>query len=818
MANETLGASFAIDVTNLKAGLAQANRMIRESESEFKAAAAGMDDWSKSEDGLNAKIKSLNNVTEIQRKKVDALQKEYDRLIADGLDPTSKQATELRTKINNETAALNKNEAELKKQTKALEELGEETDDAGKEMQKLGDSADKSSGKLGGLKKVAGGVVGGIAAIGAACTAAVGAFLGLAGSTREYREDMAKLQTGFKTAGFSAEQATKTYKDFFAVLGEEDRSVEAVNHIAKLTSSQEELDKWTTICAGVWGTFGDSLPIEGLTEAANETAKVGKVTGPLADALNWAGVSEDAFNESLAACNSEQERSALITNTLNGLYSEAAENYKELNGDVMDAQRAQSELTDATATLGAVAEPIMTMLKLASAELLSAITPFVQLFGEGLTGAFNGAADAEQKLADGLSGVLTTAFEKIVGILPTVLNVIVTMIPAVLQAITSALPTIVDAVVSAIPLIVDVLLNAIPQLIECLSTIIVSLLDGLGTLLPQIVQKIIDIIPMIVQSLVTAIPQLMVAAIQFLMAIVQAIPTLIQNLLSELPKVIDTILTAFLQAMPELLDAAIQLFMAIVEALPVILDALIENLPTIIETIISFLVDSIPQMLDGAIQLLMAIIQALPTIIDALVVQLPKIINTITTTLLNNIPTLVKASVQLFMGIVKAIPQIITELVKQMPKIISSIVKGLEEGVKSVKEVGKNLIKGLWEGISDMVGWIGDKVKGFGENILGGLKSFFGINSPSKLMENVVGKNIALGIGKGFADNISDVNKDISDAIDFDDPKSPTGNPRPRGGVVVYQTNNYSQAHSRYELYKSKQQTAAAVRLAIGTV
>ena len=115
--DNNLGASFSIDTTNLKAGLAQANRLIRESESEFKAAAAGMDDWQKSEEGLTKKIKSLNDITAIQQKKVDALQKEYDELIRNGLDPASKEATELRTKINNETAAMEKN----KKQAADLE-------------------------------------------------------------------------------------------------------------------------------------------------------------------------------------------------------------------------------------------------------------------------------------------------------------------------------------------------------------------------------------------------------------------------------------------------------------------------------------------------------------------------------------------------------------------------------------------------------------------------------------------------------------------------------------------------------------------------
>ena len=118
--NETLGASFSIDVTSLKAGLAQANRLIRESESEFKAAAAGMDDWTKSQEGLEGRIKHLNTAADLQRKKVDALQEEYDKLIADGLAPASREAVELRTKINREEAALASNEKELKKQEKAL--------------------------------------------------------------------------------------------------------------------------------------------------------------------------------------------------------------------------------------------------------------------------------------------------------------------------------------------------------------------------------------------------------------------------------------------------------------------------------------------------------------------------------------------------------------------------------------------------------------------------------------------------------------------------------------------------------------------------
>lgn len=387
MPNENnLGASFSIDVTSLKAGLAQANRLIRESESEFKAAAAGMDDWSKSEAGLTAKIKSLNQITEIQSKKVNALQSEYDRLIADGLDPTSKEAVELRTKINNETAALEKNKSQTAELEQALNDFREEAQRTGKSVdevaQNLDDMDDKAKEAADGFTIVKGAVA---TFAGNALTSLVdglknsaSALMNLSQETQEYREDIGKLKTAFEAAGKSTETATATYKEFYSVLGEEDRSVEAVNHLAKFVDTEQDMAKWTDICAGVWGTFGDSLPIEGLTEASNETAKVGKLTGVLADALNWAGVNEEDFQASLDKCNSEQERAQLITNTLNGLYSKAAKHYKENNASVIKARKATSEYTDEMADLGAAMEPVNTDISEMKTAFLKELTPAVK--------------------------------------------------------------------------------------------------------------------------------------------------------------------------------------------------------------------------------------------------------------------------------------------------------------------------------------------------------------------------------------------------------------------------------------------------------
>lgn len=207
-----------------------------------------------------------------------------------------------------------------------------------------------------------------------------GAWVAAIESSREYRTEMGKLDTAFVTNGHSSEAAKKTYQDLQAVLGDTDVSVEAANHLAVMTDNEKDLQTWTSICTGVFATFGDSLPIEGLTEAANETAKTGQLTGSLADALNWAGISEDEFQAKLDACSTEQERQKLIMDTLNGTYKKASAQYKETNKDVLAANRANERLTAAFAELGRVGEPILTAIKTKTADMVAAAVPKLQSF------------------------------------------------------------------------------------------------------------------------------------------------------------------------------------------------------------------------------------------------------------------------------------------------------------------------------------------------------------------------------------------------------------------------------------------------------
>lgn len=247
-----------------------------------------------------------------------------------------------------------------------------DTDAAEKSLKKTDKTAEGFGQKLTTVAAGAGKFALGVAG---AAVAAGTAIVALTESTREYRTEQGKLTTAFETQNFSAETARDTYEALNGVLGDSGQAVEAANHLAMLANNEKDLATWTDICTGVYATFGDSLPIEGLTEAANETAKTGALTGGLADALNWAGVNEDKFQESLDKCANEQERQALITETLNGLYSESAENYRENNGEIIAANKAQDKLNKVMADAGAAFEPVVTWGKLLIAEFLEKLTP-----------------------------------------------------------------------------------------------------------------------------------------------------------------------------------------------------------------------------------------------------------------------------------------------------------------------------------------------------------------------------------------------------------------------------------------------------------
>lgn len=695
--NQTTPASeeFATEAANI-------DKQLRLLASEMKVVSAEYEGNADSAEALKAKLSVLQKTYSEQEKKVQSLEKALSAAKSE-YGENSDEAKEYERQLNECKAELKSTKTQVEKTTDSLEKSSNSWD-------KIGSAVGKAGKAIGA----------GVAAMGAAIGAAATAFLGLAENTREARENMGKLEAGFTTAGHSAEDAKNTYTELYGILGDDGQATEAAAHLAQLTNNEQELATWTDIATGVYATFGDSLPIENLTEAANETAKTGQITGGLADALNWAGVSEDEFQSKLDACTTEQERQALITETLNGLYSDAAEAYREVNGDIIEAQKATANLNSAMAALGAIAEPIVTKLKQLAADLLQQITPFVELIGTGLTGALEGAEGAAQQFSEGLLGLVTFIVEQLGTMLPTFLEFALQMIGTLATGIAQALPTLVPTIVSIIT---------------------------------QLVQTLIDNIPMLID-----------AALQLITGLAQGIINAIPVLVAALPQVITSLVNGLLAAIPQIIQAGIDLLTSLISALPEIITTIVSAIPEIINGIITALLENIPQIIQAGIDLLVALIQALPQIITTIVQAIPQIISGIVNALVQNIPQIIQAGVQLFVSLIQNLPTIIVEIVKAVPQIVSGIVQAFASLGGEMVSAGANLLHGLWEGISSAASWLWDKVTGWASSLVSGIKSFFGIHSPSTVFAEI-GTNMGKGVGVGFGESMDGVSADMTAAM-----------------------------------------------------
>lgn len=241
--------------------------------------------------------------------------------------------------------------------------------------QQAGDTSNQMDGafqKIGGVAATIGkAVVGAGIAMGTAWMAAIE-------GTREYRAQMGLLDGAFQASGHSSKEAKNTYSELNAVLGDTEQAVEAAQHIALIADNEKEMNELTHIGAGIFQSFGNSLPLEGLYEGIVHTSALGEVQGGLADALEWSGITVEDFNDKLAKCSTEEERQDLIMKTLKDTYGAAGEQYKKTNQDVMEARKAQERLTDAMANLGAVGEPILTAIKNKVADMATAAVPHLE--------------------------------------------------------------------------------------------------------------------------------------------------------------------------------------------------------------------------------------------------------------------------------------------------------------------------------------------------------------------------------------------------------------------------------------------------------
>ena len=282
-----------------------------------------------------------------------------------------RQLEKAETDLINLNDELRANESYLDEARSSADKCAKSIDEYGKQVKEAADATDSLNGKggtggigdlvwqLGSLKKM---LVGGAVVAGLKATSDT--IFRIVDETEEYRKIMGTLETSSQAAGYTAEQTAESYEYLYGVLGDTQTAATTVANLQAIGLAQGDLRGMIDSVIGAWATYGDSIPIDGLAESVNETIQAGKVTGTFADVLNWAGVSEDEFNEKLSAANGSTERAQIVLNQLaNQGLPETGKAWRDANADVVAYNESQMKLDKAMGELGETLAPVAAGLK-----------------------------------------------------------------------------------------------------------------------------------------------------------------------------------------------------------------------------------------------------------------------------------------------------------------------------------------------------------------------------------------------------------------------------------------------------------------------
>lgn len=662
----------------------------------------------------------------------------------------AKQETQLsktKTEINNQTAQLNKLGIEELEVANDSKDLSKETENGGKKAKEakegytvlkgviadLAASAIKAA--VEGMKKLASAVI----------DLSKQAIMGYAemeqlegGVEKLFGEDAAKViqnaSKAYKTAGMDANAYMETVTGVSASLisslgGDTAKAAEmadmmisdmADNANVFGTSMEDVQTVYTSLSKGQFQTLDNlKLGFSGSKAGMQELiAEAEKLNSSFVAQRDDAGNLTMEYSDMVQAIHIVQENMNITGTT-------AKEAANTISGSISSTKAAWQNLVanlgNSNADIGALAKEVID----SAMNVFHNVTPIIKNIVQAIPEALNSIIEAIEE-SDLLNEVIDTAM----GILD-----------AILQQLPEMLNTIITKVIEILPELMNSLMEILPSLLDTVIKLVTDLISHLS----EIIQPILDALPEIVRTILGALPEL------------------IRIILREIPEIIDAILSMF----PEIITA-------ICDALPDIIIAIIEELPHLIGSIAKSVIENFPQ-------ILAAVVMGLATII----VELGKWFGSVLKPVGEFFGNIFRKIGEFFSGIwqkvteglwnvyykvtswrdnlMQTIGNFISNLWSNIWGFVSSLPGKIWEGLKNIGNVGLNLIKGLWNGIADGAKWLWDKITGWASDLIGGIKSLFGIHSPSKEMA-FVGEMLTAGLTKGIektADQAVDATRDM---------------------------------------------------------
>ena len=759
------------------------NKQIEEGKKKVDVYRSALEDFKTQQDKNGASIMELMVKLESEKKKLQELKssttatsdeiKAQEKVVASlssELADSEAQYEKNKLSINKYQTQLNGAEAEVVKMTKELNSNNELLEKTEKGMDEASDSVDdfkeseKDAGRetitLGDLIKgnlISEGIIAGIKGLANAMKSVASGLVNLGKEAIKNYADYEQLVGGvetlfkdsanvveeyannaYKTAGLSANEYMETVTSFSASLLQsldgDTAKVAEVSNMA-VTDMADNANKMGTNISMIQSAY-QGFAKQNYTMLDNLKLGYGgtktEMERLLADAEKISGVKYDIKNlndvyQAIHVIQKEMDISGYSTEQLQEKLKNMSLTEAELTKVAKDMgisyEDAMKKMKDGTLTTKDAQALLGTTAREASVTISGSANAMKSAWQNLLTGIADDNANFESLIGNFVDSILTFA-DNIVPRIEATMDGLVNLILGVADTL---LPKVLDIAVNLVQNLVTGISNNIGSLMSAINQVITTVLNALISMLPQILQTGIQIIV----SLITGIAQ--------------QLPTLIPQIVEAVILMVDTLI----DNIDLIIDAGIQLIIGLADGLILALPILIDKIPVIIDKLLNAIIENLPKILEMGITLIIKLAEGLIKAIPQLISKVPQII----TSLLNAITG-----------------GGFSKMLQAGKDLLNKVKDGIASGISKIADVGKNLVQGLWNGINNAKDWVLGKIKGFGKSILNGIKSFFGIHSPSTVFKDEIGSNLALGIGEGFEDEMKNVSDMMDEAIpkDFD--------------------------------------------------
>ena len=621
--------------------------------------------------------------------------------LASAVAKSSKNMEENEIALSKMKTQLNQAETTVNKTTKEIDELGNETEESGEKAKKSGDGYTVFKNILANLG-----------------TQAINSCI----------SGLKNLGSAFVNVGKQALDSYANYEQLTGgvetLFGESAKIVEGYANDAYKTaglSANEYMETVTSFSASMLQSLGGDTKksAEYSNQAIIDMSDNANKTGTSMEMIQnaYQGFAKQNYtmldNLKLGYGGTKGEMERLIAD---------ANKVKEANGEMADLSiDSFADVTEAIHIIQTEMGITGTTSKEASTTIQGSIKSMKSAYENLLTGLANGNADMGKLVQNLVDSVLTS-----------------------MQNILPAINQIVTSVTDVLPQILDTIMAQLPYFLDAGSELLGALIGGLQQNLPAIMQAVTTIVSTILNTLISNLPAILQIGIQVIVSLVQGIAQQLPTLIPQMVEAVITMVETLIDNIDLIIDAGIQLIIGLAEGLIEALPQLIDKIPVIIDKLCTAIINNLPKIIQMGITLIVKLGEGLIKAIPQLISKVPQIISS----LLNAITS-----------------GGFSKMLNAGRDLLNKVKEGIVAGIGSLASIGTNIVQGLWNGINNAKDWVLGKIKGFGKSILNGIKSIFGIHSPSTVFRDQVGKNLALGIGEGFEDEMANVTSEMQNAI-----------------------------------------------------